>query len=68
MMNDKTFIKTCEILTEKVENLEFVNKFQAKKIADLEEENKKLKEQKQSVSEFIDRTQAKIEKRTVKGG
>lgn len=67
-MNKKTFIKTCEVLTEKVENLEFAVKCKDRRIADLEEENKKLKEQKQSVSEFIDRTQAKIEKRTIKGG
>lgn len=42
-MDNKTFIKTCETLTEKIENLEFVNKFQAKKIATLEEENARLK-------------------------
>lgn len=64
----KRIEKLCDVLIEKIENLEFVNKYQANKIKQLEEENEKLKNQKQAVTDFVDRTQASIEKRTLKGG
>ena len=55
--------KLCDVLIEKIENLEFVNKYQANKIKELEAENEKLKGEKQAVREFVDRTKASIEKR-----
>lgn len=64
----KKIEKLCDVLIEKIENLEFVNKYQANKIKQLEEENEKLRGQQQAVTDFVDRTQASIEKRTLKGG
>lgn len=64
----KRIEKLCDVLIEKIENLEFVNKYQANKIKQLEEENEKLKGQNQAVTDFVDRTKASIEKRTLKGG
>ena len=74
-MAEKTFEKVCEVLTDKIEGLEFVAKYRENQINDLKAENEKLKEenaklkkQKKSVSDFVDRTKASIETRTVKGG
>jgi len=60
---ETTLEKVCKILTEKIDNLEFVNQYQARKIEELEAENKQLKEKQQAVNEFVDRTQASIETR-----
>ena len=73
-MTQKAFDKLCEVLTDKIEGLEFVASYREKQINELKEENKKLKEeneklkgQKQAVTDFVDRTKASIEMR-VKGG
>lgn len=59
----KTFEKVCEVLTDKIEGLEFAVAYKDRRIKELEEENAKLKEHKQAVTDFVDRTQASIEKR-----
>ena len=71
-MAENTFEKTCEILTEKIVNLESTLRWRVAQVEELKEENAKLKEenaklqkQKQAVTEFVDRT--RVETR-VKGG
>lgn len=62
-MAENTFEKTCEVLTEKIGNLESTLRWRLAQVEELKEENAKLKaeneklqKQKQAVTEFVDRT------------